>query len=368
MKVICTQENLNRGLQLVSHIASKNISLPILNNVLIKAEKGGIILMTTNLEIGVICKVRGKVEREGSFTVQAKTLSDYISLLPKENVAIELDNQSLKIEGKGSKTVMKGVESSEFPLIPEVASASNYQIKTKQLKDALSTVSFAVAIDETRPEISGVYFQFADNKLTLVSTDSYRLAEKEIDLGKNVSQPYNAIVPLRTIQELIRILGSEEGESVTISVNENQILFSFGECNLSSRIIEGKYPDYQQIIPKEHRTSAVVNTKSFINTVKRASLFCKPGGNDIMLKLSVGAKEVLVTANNLQIGESEARQEADLEGEDNNIIFNYRYLLDGLQNINDEECVFEMSSNTTPGLLRPKSDNTYVYIIMPIKQ
>ncbi|MBU0964037.1 DNA polymerase III subunit beta [Patescibacteria group bacterium] len=368
MRIICTQENLSHGLQLVSHIASKNISLPILNNVLIKAEKGRVSLLTTNLEIGIICQVRGKVEQEGQFTVQAKTLSDYISLLPKENVNLELNEQNLKIECRNSRTVMKGVEASEFPLIPEVETKNNYQIKTSLLKDALLSVVFAVAIDETRPEISGVYFKFEGDSLVVVATDSYRLAEKHIKLEKNAGQKFEIIIPLRTIQELIRILSSEEADSVTISSNENQILFSFDETKITSRVIEGQYPDYQQIIPKEHRTRAVIDTKEFINTIKRASLFCKPGGNDILIKLDPEGNKIFVSAANLQIGESEANQEAVIEGEENSIIFNYRFLLDGLQNINEEECIFEMNTSTNPGLLKLKNKDTQSYIIMPIKQ
>ena len=336
MKLICTQENLSRGLQLVSHIASKNISLPILNNVLLKAEKGALELLTTNLEIGIVCRVRGKVEKEGSFTVQAKTFSDYVNLLPSENITLELSEQGLKIESKKEKTIMKGIESSEFPLIPEVESGNSYEVKAGTLKEALSSVAFTVAFDESRPEISGVFFSFSDKGLTLVATDSYRLAEKRIKLEKSCGEKCQVIVPIKTIQELIRVLGEEEG-LITINSSENQTLFSLGEARLTSRVVEGQYPDYQQIIPKEHRTEVTISTKEFVNTVKRASLFCKPGGNDISLKFFPATGEVDISAANLQVGESEAKQEASIKGEENNIIFNYRFLLDGLQNIKSEE-------------------------------
>ncbi len=367
MKLTCTQENLSHGLQLVSHIASKNVSLPILNNVLLKAEKGILSLLTTNLEIGVICSVRGKIEKEGSFTVQAKTLNDYINLLPKENVELGVYDGNLRIECKNAKTVMKGLDSSEFPLIPEVDAIFSYEIKTLKLKEALTAVGFAVAYDETRPEISGVYFSFKNDELTVVATDSYRLAEKKISLEKK-GEAHHVIVPARTIQELIRILGEEPG-IITIQSNENQIVFTFNEVKLTSRVIEGQYPDYRQIIPEEHRTKATVHTNELINTVKRASLFCKPGGNDIKLTFNTQEGVIDVTAVNLQVGESEARQEASIEGEDNSIIFNYRFLLDGLQNINSPECILETTTNTNPGLLKPAGqEGGYVYIIMPIKQ
>jgi len=366
MKIVCTQENLSRGLQVVSHIASKNISLPILSNVLLKAEKGILELMTTNLEMGVVCRVRGKVENEGSFTVQAKTLSDYVSLLPKENVSMELKDQNLKIEGKNSKTLMKGAEASEFPLIPQIETKSTYRIKIDVLKQALVSVAFAVSFDETRPEINGVFFNFEGDVLTLAATDSYRLVERKVKLEKAV-EPLKIIVPIKTIQELVRIM-DEENENIEISNNENQILFSLGETKLTSRLIEGQYPDYQQIIPSEHRTRVYVNTKDFTNTIKRASLFCKAGSNDILLKFVPADNEIIVSANNLQVGESEARQTAEIEGSDNNIIFNHRFLLDGLQNVNSTECVIEINTNTNPGLLKAKGQEDYLYIIMPIKQ
>ncbi len=366
MKLICTQENLTKGLQLVSHIASKNISLPILSNVLIEAKMGDIKLSTTNLEMGMVCKVRGKVEKEGTFTVQAKTLSDYINLLPKENISLELVDQNLVIQSENSKTTMKGMESSEFPLIPQLNPEVIIEIKASKLKEALNSVSFAVSFDDTRPEINGVFFNFNDKKLILAATDSYRLAEKMIELDNSVSQK-GFIVPIKTIQELVRIIDDEE-EMLEIKISDNQILFLIGGAQLSSRLIEGQYPDYQQIIPTEHKTEAVLNTTDFINTVKRASLFCKSGSNDILLKILPDVNEVQVSANNLQIGESEAKQTAEITGQENDIIFNYRFLLEGLQNIEDTECVLNINTNTNPGLLKPKNEQNYVYIIMPIKQ
>ncbi len=366
MKITCTQENLSKGLQIVSHIASKNISLPILSNVLLKTEEGILKLMTTNLEMGIVCKVRGKVEKEGSFTVQAKTMSDYINLLPKENIVIELEDQNLKIKSNNSKTSMKGIESSEFPLIPQIESKENIEINGKILKNALNSVAFSVSFDDTRPEINGVYFNFTSNSLVLVATDSYRLAEKTIVLNKEV-RDQNFIVPIKTIQELVRIIGDED-ETLLIQTNDNQVVFSIDGAKLSSRLIEGKYPDYKQIIPNEYKTLTVLNTSDLIKTVKRASLFCKAGSNDILIKFVIENNEIIISANNMQIGESEAKQEAKVEGVENNIIFNYRFLLEGLQNIEDEECILEINTNTNPGLLKPKNNKDYVYIIMPIKQ
>jgi DNA polymerase-3 subunit beta len=223
-----------------------------------------------------------------------------------------------------------------------------------------------VALDETRPEISGVFFSFNGDNLTLAATDSYRLAEKKVKLEKS-GQKHEVIVPLRTIQELIRILG-ESNDNVEIFSNDNQILFALGETKLTSRVIEGQYPDYRQIIPKMHNTAVTADTAEFIKTVKRASLFCKQGGNDINMAFNKSSNEIVVDAANSQVGESETKQEAEIDGEENKIILNYRFLLDGLQNISTDECIFEMTTNANPGLLRPQKGDDYVYIIMPIKQ
>ncbi|MDD5039525.1 MAG: DNA polymerase III subunit beta [Patescibacteria group bacterium] len=367
MRVICTQENLARGLQMVSHIASKNVSLPILNNVLLKAEKGALRLLATNLEIGAECSIRGKVEREGAISVQARVLHDYINLLPRENVTLEVREDNLTISCSNAKTSMKGLGASEFPLIPVVEAKQDFRIPATELKTALTSVSLAVAYDETRPEISGVLFKLEGEAVTFVATDSYRLAEKKVPLEKQSAGNYSLIVPGRTVQEVMRVL-SDGTEEVEIQSNENQILFSIGELKLTSRIVEGQYPDYQQIIPQESRTRVRVPLTEFTNTVRRASLFCKQGGNDIILKVDAKAGKITVTAANLQVGESEAHQDAAVEGEDNTIVFNYRFLLDGLQNIQSEECILEITTSTSPGVIRPAGKEQYLYIIMPIKQ
>lgn len=367
MKLSCTQENLKKGLNFVSHIASKNISLPILSNVLLKAGKGGLEMLTTNLEIGIICQVRGKIEKEGSFTVQAKILNDYISLLPNDRIDIELIDKELKIQSKYSKTIIKGMDASEFPIIPQVEAKDEYLVKIRDFKETLARVAFAVAFDESRPEINGVYMNFYNHQLTMAATDSYRLAEKTISLEKASGKKQGVIVPLKTTQELIRILGDDD-EVLTIIISENQIQFTFGEVKLISRLVEGQYPDYKQIIPKEYQTKVTANAQEFIKTVKAASLFCKTGVNDVALQITPAEKGINVLATNVQIGENISSLPAEIEGEEINIVFNYRYLLDGLQNIETDEVVLEINTNVNPGLLRPKGDKNYFYIIMPIKQ
>jgi DNA polymerase III subunit beta len=368
MKLICTQENLSQGLNIVSHIASRNLNLPILNNVLLKAEKGELKLITTNLEIGIRLTVRGKIEAEGTFTIQAKLLTDYVNLLPKQNIQIEKDESNLNIKCENYQTQIKGLEASEFPLLPEVEKSNKISLNINDLKEFLNKVSFCVAIDESRPEISGVLFKIKDKKLILVATDSYRLAEKKIDLIESDIDNKQLIVPQKTIQELQRVLSFQTDGKINICFNENQILFEINNLELISRLIEGQYPDYEQIIPQSFKTKTKVKVSEFLQAVKSASLFCKPGINDVKITVVPAKKEMVVISTNANLGENITTIKIDVEGDDNEIVFNYRYLLDGLNNINDQLLTFEITNNATPGIFRPTSDESYLYIIMPIRQ
>ncbi|MDZ7798839.1 MAG: DNA polymerase III subunit beta [Patescibacteria group bacterium] len=364
MKISCTQENLNQGLNNVSHIASKNVSLPILNNVLLKAEKGTIKLTTTNLEIGINCQIRGKVEKEGEITVQAKLLNDYVNSLPNERVDLTAKDNKLNIECGKAHTVIKASSTEEFPLIPKVERKKGYEIKTSEIKKAITQVIFATATDESRPEISGVYLKPEKEEIILAATDSYRLAEKKIKKSEGPEGPA-IIIPTRTLQELNRIL-TEDIESVNFYINENQILFTFDGIELVSRLIEGQYPDYKQIIPSDYKTKIVLSNQEFVKIIKTTSLFCQLGINDINLEIK--DKKLIVSASNSQLGENTSSLAAKIEGEDNKIVFNYRYLLDGLSSIDSEEIILELSNNNNPGLIKPKEAKNYTYIIMPIRQ
>jgi len=384
MKISCTQENLNQGLFVVSHIASKNTALPILNNVLIQAQENTIKLSATNLEIGVSCVIRGKVEEEGDFTVQSRLLADYINSLPKERIDLsvaseikENQDQTLSVSCKNNSTKVKGQPAIDFPLIPQIEKKNPYILSSKNLRQAVAQVVFAVSISETRPEISGVLFNFSGEKLVLAATDSYRLAERSVGLEKKSSSvPQRVIVPTRTLQELQRILGSfkdpaaiSEIEEVEIYLAENQILFVLGNIELISRLVEGQYPDYQQIIPQQSNTKAVLNISEFVNATKTTSLFARSGIYDVNLEFTPDKKEVSISSANNQLGENTSKLSGEFSGKENSIVVNYRYLLDGLQNIDSDEVEVNIIDGNSPCVLKPSGKGgNYLYIIMPIKQ
>ncbi len=378
MKISSLQENLKQGLNIVGHIAGRNINLPILNNVLLEAKNGNIKLTTTNLEIGIVCVIRGKVETEGRFTVDSKTISDYISLLPNKKVSIEQKENKLIIETENYKTKILGQSAEEFPLIPQIERKSFYSAKINEFKKALAQVIFAVSASESRMELSGVLFSFNKNTLTLAATDSYRLAEKILSIKTNGKDEGDkkVIIPSRTLQELIRILSGFQGEAgekeevneIKFYLSENQILFTVGSTELISRLIEGQYPDYKQIIPTEVKTKAIINRAELTRAVKASALFSKTGINDINLDLPAGKNKAIVSSVSGQTGENTAELEADVDGEDNGVVINYRYLLDGLNNIDGENVKINIIDSNTPCILKPEKGEDYLYIIMPIKQ
>jgi DNA polymerase III subunit beta len=366
MKIICTQENLNQGLNLVSHIASKNTNLPILNNVLLKADKHGLTLITTDLEIGIKVFVRSKIEEDGEFTVDAKLFNSFVGLLPKENIEINLEESELQIKTKKQETSIKGIEAEDFPLIPEIERQNKVNISAIDLKKALNQVLLAASLDTSRVEINAVNFNFKNSSLILAATDSYRLAERKIKIENNEER--DLIIPLKTVQELSRILNENNGDKLDIYFNENQIMFVFENVELISRVIDSKYPDYQQIIPQEFVTNSICDKKDLVPAIKSVALFCKQGINDIRLSVDNKNQELIITTASSGTGNSVAKVPTKITGQDNDIVFNYRYLLDGLNNMDDNEVIIKINNNSSPGLIQPIKNQDYIYLVMPIRQ
>lgn len=384
MKIICTQENLNKGLSVVSGISGKNPNLPILNNVLIKANKGRIVLSTTNLEIGVNCIIRGKVENEGKFTIPARVLADYVSLLQKDNIGLELKDQEVELMTPNNKTRFKGSPSDEFPSIPKIKKEKVCSVSINELRDGISSVLFAVANTSSRPEISGVVFNFnkEKNKLIIAATDSYRLAEKKINLKESEIEDKKIIVPSKTLYEVIKILNlSKENKDTNTDgfVNiylspDNQILFTFPDTKIGtednielvSRLVDGNYPEYKEIIPENHNTKITVNKKDLINIIKTSSLFTKSGANSVKLEF-LNNNELSVFSANSETGENLSKLSAKIDGDNNEITINYKYLLDGLSHINSDDVVIEIINKDVPCLIKPTDNKDYIYIIMPIR-
>jgi len=367
MQFTCTQENLILGLNQVGHVAGKSTTLPILKNILITAATEGVTLAATNLEIGVTTLVRGKVEVPGTFTVQARVLMDYVSLLPSGNITISLEGAELSVTSAGSKTTLKGLSAEDFPVIPKVTDGIRFSLPAAQLKTALSQTVFAVAMDDARPEISGVLFHLHGTELTLAATDSYRLAEVRIPLAVT-KEEQRVIVPSRSLSELLRLL-PDSGETQVV-IGENQVSIQINELELVTRLIEGQFPDYTQIIPASFTSTLTAETASFAKTLRRVSLFCRSGINDVTLRYDADATKL--SAANAQVGASDVELPSSLTGKGGNIVFNWRFLLDGLAVVGSDDVALQLNDEKGPGLLVPvnpdKVQAPFRYLIMPIRQ
>lgn len=369
MKFSCTQENIKQALYAVSSVAGKNVTLPVLNYVFIEAKEGNkIIFTTTNLEIGIRFYLHGKVEEKGSYLVPAKLFSEVVHLLPVEKVDVAIQNQECVLTGEGVKTKIKGLPPEDFPLLPTIENPLSIHCGGKDLRRALLHIIFATSTEDIRPELSGALFWFRQKELVLVATDSYRLAEKKLLIKESVQEERRVIIPRKSLEELLRNLGEEEGD-VEIRLSDNQVLFLFNHVEILSRLISGNYPDYQQIIPERSATKVIMAKDALETMVKSTSLFCKSGINDIHLRIDAKEQRLALTATSSQLGEQRMESAAEVSGDDNEIIFNYRYLLDGLKVVGADKVVLEIVNNASPGVLRPSGDAAaFLYLIMPIKQ
>ncbi|MFH1509237.1 MAG: DNA polymerase III subunit beta [bacterium] len=367
MKFICTKENLTKALNTVAKSVGHDVNLPVLANVLLKAEDSRLKLAATNLEIGITCYVGGKVDKEGDITVPARLLTDYVATLPDDKVTMEVSESILRLSASHFAADIKGIEASEFPLIPEVRGEPICSLPARELKRALSQVVFAAALDESRPELSGVFIKFEDNKMVLAATDGYRLAEKTVKLAATTKEETDMIVPARTIQEIIRILPDSD-EITSLTVSENQIKVEVAEITIISRLVDGKYPDYKGIIPAEFISRTKLQAPDLANSLKASSLFAQSGIYDVHMLIDAEDGKLKLSSESAQVGSNISDVPIEVEGKPSEATFNYRYVLDGLNSLGTKEAVLELNSDSGPGVLRPTENDDYIYIIMPIKQ
>lgn len=377
MKFSCTQENLVQGLSLVSHITGKNINLPVLGNVLIKAEKSGIQLNTTNLEISVSCTIRGKVEVEGEYSVPAKVFADFVGLLPSGKVEFTLTESGLEVASNEQETVLRGMPASEFPLLPKLAKAHTFQLKAADVKRAIGRVVFAVSMSEQRPELSGVACFFnapsMTGKVAFVATDSYRLAE-QIVACPEATKTVTVIVPARAMSEIQRIISSykdeiEPPEHVGWSLTDNQLVVSYGTVELTTRLIEAPFPDYQAIIPTSFKTQAILSRAELQKNVRAASIFSRKEINDVHLSFDPQNGSCHIESSDEGTGKTKSAIKGEVTGDENKVALNFKYLSDGLAAFDMEKIKLSVIGSMSPVLLLPaEGEETYRYLVMPIRQ
>lgn len=374
MKIIILQEKLKKGLSIIERISSKSLTLPILNNTLISTEKTFLNLSATDLEIGVNWWGLAKIEKEGKITVPSKLFYSFINLLPNKKIDIFIKNNDLNITCENHKTKIKGFSSEEFPLIPKINKDEFISVNSFDFCKGLSQIVDIASLSTTKPEISGVYFNFQKKEIITAATDSFRLGEKKIFLKEDglIKKEYSLIIPQKTIKEVVNVFGEKEG-NLKIYFSPNQIMFEslmpetdHPEVQIISRLIEGEYPNYQEIIPKKFTNQIIVNREDFINQIKTASLFSNKT-NEIKIKTSELKKEIIISSQSSEVGDYQSSINGSIKGSDLEISFNCRFLLDGLLNIKSPEVILELNGDSGPGVIKPTNDQSYIYIIMPIK-
>lgn len=367
MKVICDQKKLLEALDIVSRAVSTHNTLPVLSHILIKAEGKKLFFSATNLEVAIRYFFECEVRNEGAITVPVKLLMSYVALLPDEKLELHAsEGLTLTLRSSKTQTKIKGIHPDEFPLIPVLDKGSELKLPVKDINIAISQVSFAAAQNSSRPVLSGVLFQLKKNILKIVATDSYRLAEKTIQLQKGREDVIECIIPVRTVQELGKLLGKTTSKEIQVDVSKNQILFRIGDIEFTSRLIEGRFPDYDRIIPKESKTKAEVSTDLLLMSARRISLFARENNNSVKLTLTNDGKMSLST-DDTKVGEDKDEVDVVMTGENNKTALNADYLLDVLTTIGTEKISLEVSDKLSPVVIKPCKDDGYVYIIMPLK-
>ena len=371
MKIICLQENFKKGLNIVQNIIGKNLTLPILNNILLNTEKKQLKLSATDLEIAITNYISCKVEKEGGITIPAKILVNFINNLPNKKIEINIKNDLIFIKCENYKSNIKGLNIKDFPIIPKIKNEPIIEINSLKFKNALEQIIDFVSFSDIRPEITGILFDFSsDKKIKFVATDSFRLGEKVIDFKNKKIKNINLtslIIPYKTAQELIRIISNqEEDDMIKISIENNQVLFGLSKIQVISKLIEGNYPNYQQLISNQFETIINIDREELIKAVKLSSFFSSKI-NDVRLKINSKKSLIEVFSQDIELGENLSQLKGEIKGKDLEIIFNHKYLLDGLNSVKTKKVILGFNGEISPGIIKPEGDPDFIYVIMPIK-
>jgi DNA polymerase III, beta subunit len=373
LKITCKQQDLSRGLSIVSHAVSSRSTLPILANILLTTEQNHLKLSATNLEIGINCLIDAEVSEEGSTTVPAKTFVDLVNSLRQGPVVLSVDEGAydINVKSTGSNANIKGMDPSEFPLIPSAEGGEEPIIlDASLLKEMISQVVFAAADDDARPVLTGVLVEVQDEKVSFAAADAFRLALRIAPLPGHVVTHGSILIPAKTLSELARVLPSEGAVQMVVTPNRSQVLFHTEQIDLVSRLIEGTFPNIKAAIPKEHTTRAVVETKEFAAAVKTVQPFARDSSNITRIKISsgdgTGAGSLTLESTAEDIGNNVTTISAAVDGAEQEIIFNVRYLSEVLAILDTPEVALEVISAARPGVVKPVSPAEYTYVIMPM--
>lgn len=366
MKIELTLEKLNNAINRVQKVSAKNISLPILENVLLIAKDNSLLLRATNLHVGVEITLPVKVESEGEVAIKLDLFSSIVNSLKKNHkIVLETKENILTITADKSEMEINTYESSDFPTLPQVSEGVDFVIPVEKFIEGVRSVAYAASVSDIKPEISSVYIHSVDNELVFVATDSFRLAEKRMVVSGAQDFP-GVIIPIKNIQECIKVFHGTEGD-VVCTLGKNQISLQNNEIYFTSRIVDGNYPDYKQIIPTEEKTSLIVLRDDLLSSLKLVNVF-SDNFNQISLVTQKDQAKVTFRSRNTEVGENSTDIDAVLEGEDIEMFLNHRYLTDVFQVLSDDSVYFSFTEKNRPFLVRAVGENSFLYLIMPMNR
>jgi DNA polymerase-3 subunit beta len=378
MKVTVLQENLAHGLNIVSRAVSPRSTLPVLANILIATDEGRLRLSATNLEMGITCWIGAKIHEEGSTTVPARTFTDLVSTLSDKQVEMSLTvrTQTLNVISGGSNTDIKCIDAQEFPPMPVTDLENSIQLNVTDLKEMIQQVVFAASTDEARPILTGVLVKITANTITMASADGFRLSVRSASLTSPVSRSVSAVIPARALSELARIIGDNDKSIVmALPPKRGQVVFRLRDAELASQLIEGTFPDYEQIIPVRCDTRTVVSTSAFLKACKQAEIFAREGSHIARLNILPGGElkpgTVEISGQSDQTGFNQNIVDASIEGDPLLIAFNVRFLREVLDVVKTPNVALETTKETSPGVIRPVGGadadiNSFLHVIMPM--
>jgi len=374
MKVTVLQENLARGLSVVSRAVSPRSTLPVLSNILIATDEGRLRLSATNLELGITCWIAARVDEDGSTTVPARTFSDLVNTLPSEQVQLNLDvkTQSLHVQGGSSNNDIKGIDAQEFPPLPTPEMDGAIQLNVGDFKEMIQQVAFAASTDESRPVLMGVLLTIEKDQLTMAAADGFRLSVRKAQLSQSAPKALSVVIPARALNELARAASDpEEPIYMVVPKSRGQVLFRVKDVEIVSQLIEGAFPDYQQIIPRNYKSRTLVSTTAMLKACQQAEIFAREGSNVARfdIKQSSGEmqpSEVEISATSEETGKNETIVEATVDGGGVLIAFNVKFLREALEVIKTPNVALETSAANAPGVLRPVGDDNFLHVIMPM--
>jgi len=373
MKLSVLQENLAQGLSIVSRAVSPRSSLPILSNILMSAEDGRLKLSATDRELGITSWIGAKIEDPGATTIPARTLTDLVSTFPQEKIDFELNDQTqtLRLSAGRSNAEIKGIDAQEFPPMTEVDGDAGIEIPVDDLKEIIHQVVFAASNDDARPVLTGVLVTVEGSTLTMAAADGFRLSVRTYELKEPVEESFRAIIPSRALNELARIAGDEQKSvRMILPPGRGQVIFSMKDVELRCQLVEGTFPEYQQIIPSGHKTKTILATDAFLKAVKQSEIFARESSHIARLSINEGEGSnpgtMEISAQSEETGSNESMVDATVEGEAVVIAFNVRYLREVLDIVKQPNVALETSAAAAPGVIRPMGDESFLHVIMPM--